>query len=128
MERLGPVTLSDVAEAFGELLAEAGSYPGDAAPVYGEADGWAEEPGMPAAPYGEELSLTPQDDPAGILAAIAEPILLAALWGRDPSRTEIAEAVRSLRAVEDVYGIRLGGIVSLLLTYAETLPGKPGEP
>ena len=50
MERLGPVTLSDVAEAFGELLAEAGSYPGDAAPVYGEADGWAEEPGMPAAP------------------------------------------------------------------------------
>ena len=128
MERSRTATLSEAAEALADLLAEAGSYPGDSGQVYGEADGWAEEPGAPAAPYGEDPSIAPEDDPAAILGAIAEPILLADLWGRDMERAEVARTIRSLRAVEDVYGMRLEGIISLLLAYAESLPGEPEEP
>lgn len=126
---MGPVTLSEIAAALSGLLAEAGSFPEGEAYAYGEAAGWAEGPAAfeTAAPYGEDPALVPQDDPAGVIEAIAEPILLADLWGEELDRTQVGRTVRSLTAYQDVYGGRLDEVIAMLLVYAESLPGGTEE-
>ena len=126
---MGPVTLNDIAAVLNGLLAEAGSYPEEEGPAYGEAAGWPEGSGAygTAAPYGEDPALVPQDDPAGVIEAIAEPILLADLWGEELDRTQVGRAVRSLTAYQDVYGTRLDEVIAMLLVYAESLPGGTEE-
>ena len=119
--------MSDVAAALSGLLAEIGSYPEGEIASFGETAARPEAYGETAAPYGEDPGMMPQEDPAGILEAIAEPILLVDLWGEDLTRAEAESAVRSLTAYRDAYGADLDGVIAMLSGYAEGLPGAPGE-
>ena len=121
--------MSDIAAAMSGLLAETVGYPEGEVPAYGETAGWTEaaEASGTAAPYGEDPALVPQDDPAGVIEAIAEPVLLADLWGEDLDRAQVSRTVRSLAAYQDLYGTRLDEVIAMLLAYADGLPGGPDK-